>query len=173
MPAASGRARSPTALDRPKGLKEVVNPIPATGGANPETLAQARTNAPNTVKTFGRIVSLQDFEDVARASGEVAKARATWVWDGTARAIHLTVAGQQGGILSPDDLRALHSSLAARRDPNPVLLLPDSFVRVPIGLAGTIRVDPLEWPARSPTPFARRSSTGSGSRASASARRSI
>jgi predicted phage baseplate assembly protein len=141
----AGRVRAgaiATALDRPKGLRSVTNPVPATGGADPETLAQARTNAPNTVRTFGRIVSLRDFEDEARVSGEVAKARATVVSDGLGRAIHLTVAGQQGALLGADNLRALHASLGLRRDPNQTLLLPDGFVRVPIVIAGTVRIDP-------------------------------
>ena len=42
------------------------------------------------MRTFGRAVSLRDFEDLVTASGEVAKAQATWTWDGLGRAIHLT-----------------------------------------------------------------------------------
>src|SRR5207249_2885189 len=57
----AGALRNP--LDRPTGLKAVVNPLDAQGGADAETLDQARANAPNTVRTFGRIVSLRDFED--------------------------------------------------------------------------------------------------------------
>ena len=43
-----------------------INPTAANGGADPESRDQSRTNAPNTVRTFGRIVSLQDFADQAR-----------------------------------------------------------------------------------------------------------
>ena len=42
--------------------------------------------------------------------GQVAKAQATWVWDGFDRAVHLTVAGQGGGTFTDEDLR-----LARRR----------------------------------------------------------
>ena len=71
-----------TALDRPRGLRSVTNPLPATGGADPEVIADARENAPRTVRTFGRIVSRRDFTDQVRATGEVAKADARWIWDG-------------------------------------------------------------------------------------------
>jgi hypothetical protein len=59
------------------GLKSVTNPAGAAGGADPESLDQARTNAPNTVRTFGRIVSLRDFEDAAREFAGVAKAHSS------------------------------------------------------------------------------------------------
>src|SRR5581483_6069776 len=73
----AGRVRAGTLtspLDRPSGLKAVTNPLAARGGADPESLADARENAPSTVRTFGRAVSLPDFADLVRASGEVAKA---------------------------------------------------------------------------------------------------
>src|SRR5258708_14772335 len=67
-----------TLLDRPVGLKNVSNPAPAGGGAEPESLGQTRDNAPNTVRTFGRVVSLEDFEDAAREFAGGSKARASW-----------------------------------------------------------------------------------------------
>ncbi len=108
-----------TALDRPRGLRSVTNPVPATGGADPEAMADARENAPRTVRTFGRIVSLRDFTDQVRATGEVAKADARWVWDGLDRAIFLTVAAQGGALFGATDLRRVATSLAAVRDTEP------------------------------------------------------
>ena len=55
-----------TLLDRPVGLKSVRNPAAASAGARSRSLDQSRANAPNTVRTFGRIVSLEDFEYAAR-----------------------------------------------------------------------------------------------------------
>jgi hypothetical protein len=139
----AGRVRGGTltsALDRPPGLKEVTNPLAARGGANAEPLENARENAPQTVRTFGRAVSLRDFEDLARASGEVAKARATWVWDGLARAIHLTVAGQAGAIFAGADLARIASALHAARDPNHRLRLAN-HVALPIVLRASVEVD--------------------------------
>jgi hypothetical protein len=134
---APGALRTP--LDLPIGLKAVVNPIGATGGADPESIAQARENAPNTVRTFGRAVSLTDFEDLVRSTGEVAKALATWVWNGEARAVHLTIGAQGGQLLAPSDLARIHASLDARRDPNHALFV-DNYVPVPIVALATVRV---------------------------------
>jgi len=135
----AGALRSP--LDLPVGLRSVENPIAATGGADPETLDQARENAPTTVRTFGRAVSLRDFQDLVRSTGEVAKALATWVWNGEARAVHLTVAAQGGQLLTDADLRRIHASLDASRDPNHTLFLAN-FVPVPIAVTATLRVEP-------------------------------
>jgi hypothetical protein len=134
-------------LDRPKGLKAVTNPLAADGGADPETLAQARQNAPATVLTFGRAVSLRDFAALAMATGEVAKARATWVWRAGARVVHLTVAAQGGGRFSAAGLARIHGGLSARRDPNHLLQV-DNFVRVPIVIAATLHVHPDHVAAR-------------------------
>jgi hypothetical protein len=138
----AGRVRGDsltTLLDRPIGLRSVTNPRPADGGADPETLDEARENAPSTVRTFGRAVSLVDFEDLVTAPGEVAKAKATWVWTGETRAVHLTVAGQGAATFSPDALSRIHASLNAQRDPNHMLFI-DNFVRVPLMIAATLHV---------------------------------
>lgn len=126
-------------LQRPPGLKSVVNPAAAEGGADPETLDRARDVAPTTVKTFGRAVSLLDFESLALESGQVAKATATWVWVGLEKAVHLTVAGQEGGLFSPEALATLHSGLTRQRDPNHTLLLAN-VVRVPIVIEAKVVV---------------------------------
>ena len=85
-----------TALDRPLGLRDVFNPLPAAGGQDPETLATARENAPVTTLTLGRVVSLRNYEDFARGFAGITKARADTVWDGEARRIVVTVAGPGG-----------------------------------------------------------------------------
>jgi hypothetical protein len=130
-----------TLLDLPVGLKSVTNPSDATGGADPESIDQARENAPTTVRTFGRAVSLRDFEDLVRSSGEVAKALATWVWNREARAVHLTIAAQEGQLFTPSDLARIQASLNTQRDPNHALFL-DNYVQVPIVLTATVRVEP-------------------------------
>jgi uncharacterized phage protein gp47/JayE len=128
-----------TLLDSLQGLTGVTNPMAAEGGADPETLEAIRQNAPTTVRTFGRAVSLQDLVDLMMASGEVAKAEAIWVWDGLAPAVYLTVAGQAGGTFSePQDLVA---ALKNACDPNHRLLV-GNYQSVPILLSATVLVDP-------------------------------
>src|SRR5271157_2033982 len=128
-----------TLLDRLQGLTSVTNPLPAEGGADPETMGAIRSNAPRTVRTFDRAVSLLDFQDLITASGEVAKALATWIWDGYGPAVHLTVAGQNGGKFS--DLTSLGATLSNARDPNHRLLL-DNYSKVPILLAAKVWIQP-------------------------------
>ena len=52
---------------RPLGIRDVSNPLPASGSEAPQDLDKARANAPRTVLTFDRIVSLRDFEDFSRS----------------------------------------------------------------------------------------------------------
>ncbi len=103
-----------TLLTRPLGAKGVINPAAAAGGADPETLADARRNAPLTVLTLDRIVSLQDYEDFARAYAGVAKALATWTWSGERRGVFVTVAGP-GGAPIPAGGQTYDSLLSAMR----------------------------------------------------------
>jgi uncharacterized phage protein gp47/JayE len=127
-------------LDRPVGLKGVTS-LAATGGDDPEKIAQARHNVPNTVRTFDRAISLRDFEDLARGFAGVSKAFATWVWDGESQAVHLTVAGPKGASLGPADLKTLRDYLRGRRDPNRSLLI-DGYVPVALRLTARLQVDP-------------------------------
>lgn len=130
-----------TLLERPVGLRAVTNPLPADGGADPETLDDARELAPATVRTFGRVIALTDFEDVARMTGIVTRARATWAWIGLERAIHLTVVGPEGARLSADAMAILHGALAGARDPNHPLILGNLW-RVPLVVAARILRNP-------------------------------
>lgn len=115
-----------TALDRPLGLRDVFNPLPATGGQDPETLETARSNAPITTLTLGRVVSLRNYEDFARGFAGIAKARADVVWDGAARRIVVTVAGPGGEPVDPS-LSNVHGNLVhALRN------LGDPFVRISV-----------------------------------------
>ena len=139
----AGRVRAKTIttlLDRPTGVKGVVNLAAADGGADPETLDRARQAAPGTVRTFGRAVSLRDFEDTALMAGEVAKATAAWVWTGERRAIHLTIAAQGGATFSADGLKRIAGTLRAGRDPNHKLLI-DNFAPVAVLVDASERVD--------------------------------
>jgi hypothetical protein len=83
-------------MTRPLGVRGVVNPLPATGGAEPQTLDDARDAAPRTILTMDRVVSLRDYEDFARGFAGVVKAQAVWTWDGGRRGVLVTVAGPDG-----------------------------------------------------------------------------
>ncbi len=132
-----------TLLSRPLGAKAVVNPLAAAGAADPEKLADARDNAPLTVLTLDRVVSLRDHEDYARAFAGIGKARADALWDGERQLVHLTVAAADGGPVDPasatfKDLRA--SLDAARHASRPLFLSPHTQLR--FGLSARVATDP-------------------------------
>lgn len=132
-----------TLLTRPLGAKAVTNSLPAAGAADPEQLADARDNAPLTVLTLDRVVSLRDHEDFARAFAGVGKARADVVWDGERLLVHLTVAAADGSALDPsgDTYQNLHAALdAARHASRPVVLAPHVPLR--FGLSARVATDP-------------------------------
>jgi predicted phage baseplate assembly protein len=104
-------------MSRPLGLKEAVNPLPSADGKDPEVLEDARQNAPLTVLTLDRVVSLQDYEDFARAFAAIYKAQATWTWFHHTRGVFLTVAGFQGGEVSLAGRQKLREALAQWGDP--------------------------------------------------------
>jgi len=148
---AAGAVR--TLLDRPVGLRAAHNTAPTGIGVDREPPELTRANIPNTVRTFGRIVSLRDFEDAAREAAAVAKARATWEWDGEVQAAHLTVAGEGGAAIVGEALEGLVADLDARRDPNRRLVV-RPHVPVPVEVEAVVRVHP-DYLARDVVPAAR------------------
>jgi hypothetical protein len=104
---------------RPLGVRSVTNPLPAGGAADPENRDQARTNAPITVLTLDRIVSLRDFEDFARAFAGIGKTQAVALWNGEFNVVHLSAATASGDPLdsNPILLANLVSAINAARDP--------------------------------------------------------
>lgn len=128
---------------RPLGIREVTNPLPASGAEDAEALEGARENAPRTVLTLDRIVSLRDYEDFAASFAGVGKAQAVAIPMGEHALVHLTVADVYGEEVPPgaplrETLRAAVESL---RDPGPPFVL-ESFERLFFNVAATLRVDP-------------------------------
>ncbi|MEE4279080.1 MAG: hypothetical protein V2I82_11490 [Halieaceae bacterium] len=113
------------AMDQPLGLKSVINPLPATGAQDPEQTEDARQNAPLTVLTLDRVVSIRDFEDFARAFAGIAKAQATAVWSGERQLVHITAVGVDGAVLAADDTTLINLRAAidgARHSERPVIV---------------------------------------------------
>jgi hypothetical protein len=125
---------------RPPGIRSVDNPFAASGAEDPEDLDGARDNAPLTVRTLDRIVSLQDYEDFARSFAGIGKAKVASIWDGESEIIHLTVADADGDeVVSPlyDNLLA---AIEAARDPyQPVLL--ETFESLRFFVSAKILID--------------------------------
>jgi hypothetical protein len=82
---------------RAPGIQKVTNPIPASGGADAESLTMARVNAPLHVQqTMPRIVSFNDFTHFVQSSAGIGKVLAQSFWSGRQRRVLLTIASEDG-----------------------------------------------------------------------------
>jgi hypothetical protein len=133
-------------LDRPQGLKSSFNPDPASGGADSDTAADARMSAPLHVLTLDRVVSLEDYQNFARAFSGIAKALATWTWFGQTRGVFLTVAGTNGSTFQPGDPTLVNLAKALAGAGNPfVPLMVVSYVPVLFEISANVRVDSANY----------------------------
>jgi predicted phage baseplate assembly protein len=139
-----GAGRLSTLLSQPLGLEGALNPLPASGGGDPETLADGRRNAPFAVRALERIVSLDDFGDFARAGAAVAKAEAVWAWDGRHRVVSLSIAGPGGAQIDAGaaQFANLKSAIAAAGDGTARVAI-CSYVPRTFTVAATLFTDPL------------------------------
>lgn len=78
---------------KPLGVKEVINPLRASGGADKDSRDQIRTNAPLSVTALDRLVSVDDYAHFARTFAGIGKAKSTALTDGHRQLVHITVAG--------------------------------------------------------------------------------
>jgi hypothetical protein len=103
---------------RPLGVRAVVNPSAASGSAEPETIDEARTRAPQSVRTLGRIVSVTDYQDFALAFAGIGKARADTLWSGEQQLVHLTVAPATDSLMDEEAtvLASLREAIDLVRD---------------------------------------------------------
>jgi hypothetical protein len=130
-------------MSRPLGLHGVTNPLSASGGEDPETVAQSRQNAPFTVRTLDRIVSLADYADFARASAGIAKANVSWEWHGDRRIVFLTISGPDGATIPSDSMlySALLGAIQKAGDPAIPLLIA-TYRPLSFQLSATVITDP-------------------------------
>jgi hypothetical protein len=142
-PGSVGEDRIALLATRPLGVKGVTNPVAATGAADPEVRDDARRNAPRTVLTLDRVVSLRDFEDYARGFAGIGKAQARMLWKSGLRSVHLTVAAADGKTVAPSSelFRNLVASLEGARDPHQALEV-GSFEPVLFRVKARVGVDP-------------------------------
>jgi len=110
---------------RPLGVKGVLNPQAASGGADPENRDDARLNATLHLKALDRAVTVPDYADFARAFTGIGKARAIRISDGNRELVHLTIAGADDILIEPnsDLYRNLRQALFDFGDPHQPLEL--------------------------------------------------
>lgn len=78
---------------RPLGVKDVVNPKAASGGADSESRDELRRNVPTALLALDRLVSLDDYEHFARTFAGIAKATVTRLGTGGSSTVVITLAG--------------------------------------------------------------------------------
>ena len=101
---------------KPLGVKAVINPLRASGGADAETRDQARRNVPLAVLALDRLVSVPDYADFARTFGGVGKAAAIKLGD----LVQVTIAGADDAPIdvTSDLYRNLLQALQLYGDPS-------------------------------------------------------
>jgi hypothetical protein len=132
-----------TLVDRPLGVNGVNNPMPATGGQDAQSIDDIRANAPQTVLTLGRAVSITDYQNFAATFAGIAKAYAIWIPNGVNRGVFVTVAAANGVALQPPNitLQNLTSALISYGVPN-IEVRVQSFYETLFGLNAQILYDP-------------------------------
>jgi predicted phage baseplate assembly protein len=125
-------------VTRPLGVREVVNPLRASGGADAETRDQARENVPLAVTALDRLVSVRDYADFARMFAGIGKAAARRA----GRAVEVTIAGADDIPIDPasDLFLNLQGAFRDLGDPDvPVRLRTRTLVAA--ALSATIAID--------------------------------
>ena len=96
-------------------IDEVINPMPARGGTDPETAAQIRRAAPEAFRTQQRAVTPADYAEVTERHDGVQRAAARLRWTGSWHSVFITVdrdGGRAAGL-------GVHGHAHAPRGPIP------------------------------------------------------
>lgn len=106
-------------ITRPLWVSAVNNPLPATGGADPDDASQMRRAIPLSVTALDRLVSVPDYAEFAVSRAGIGRAAARRLSDGARQVVHVTVTGVDDVPLSPtsDVVRTLQTSLMEFGDP--------------------------------------------------------
>ena len=128
---------------RPLGVKAVLNPIEASGGADRETRDQARRNTPVALVALDRLVSVSDYADFARTYAGIAKATAEPPSGGRRQMITVTVAATNDNPIdeSSELLRNLREAFQQLGDPRlPILIAPRE--RLALVVSAKVKIEP-------------------------------
>ena len=137
---------------RPQGVRGVTNPLPATGGADPDTNAVARTNTPLRSYALDRLVSVRDYADFSAARAGIGRASAQRLTDGRRDVIHLTITGVDDAPVDTSDelVRDLRASLADFGDAHLPIVVAVRDLKLLV-ISANIKVLPdYSWPLIEP-----------------------
>jgi hypothetical protein len=132
-----------TLMDRPLGVSGVNNPQAASGGQDAQSVDDIRINAPLSVLTLGRAVSITDYENCARSFAGIGKAYAIWIPSGPGRGVFITVAAAGGSALPPANPMLDNLVTALHNYGNPLIAIHvQSFLETLFSFNADIKYDP-------------------------------
>jgi hypothetical protein len=132
-----------TLMDRPLGVSGVNNPQAATGGQDAQSVDDIRSNAPLSVLTLGRAVSITDYQNFARTFAGIAKAHALWIPSGPGRGVFVTVAAAGGSALPAGNPTLDNLVTALQNYGNPLIPIHvQSFLETLFTVSADIKYDP-------------------------------
>lgn len=133
-----------TLQTKPLGVKAVINPLRASGGADREGRDQARSSVPLAVMALDRLVSVRDYQDFARNFAGIGKAQALALSDGRRQLVLVTIAGADDIPIdeTSDLFQNLSSALLINGAPGlPVRLAVRELLLLVISARVRLRVD--------------------------------
>jgi predicted phage baseplate assembly protein len=122
-------------------IQSCTNPLPASGGADPETSDQIRRRAPQAFLTQERAVTMADYDAMTELNPQVDRAAASLRWTGSWYTVFVAVEPNGGGNLTPTLGKTLKQNLERYRLAGQDLAL-DSPQYVSLEIALTVCVDP-------------------------------
>jgi hypothetical protein len=137
---------------QPLGVKSVINPLRASGGADHDTRDQARSNAPLAVMALDRLVSVRDYADFARTFAGIGKAAAARLSDGHTLLVHVTIAGKDDVPIdqNSDLYRNLFQALEQYGDPYQPLRVSVRRLKLLVIHAGVKVLPDYQWESVGP-----------------------
>ncbi|HTJ46391.1 MAG TPA: hypothetical protein VL463_30005 [Kofleriaceae bacterium] len=128
------------------GLKSVVGPLAALGGADAEPASSLATLAPRSALLLGAAISIDDMEVAALGVAGVTTARADWAWDGVYQrpVVKVWVIGGDG--VAQSFLDTITARLRALSEPNTPIRVAYA-TEVAATLAIDLELDPRRVPS--------------------------
>lgn len=128
---------------KPLGVRDVINPLAATGGADRDDRDQAKAGISMARLSMGRLVSVKDYEAFSATFAGIEKATAQRLPVGRRFVVHVTIAGADDIPIDPmsDVYANLVSALRAWGDPYQSVQVSVRELMLPV-ISARIRIDP-------------------------------
>jgi predicted phage baseplate assembly protein len=127
-------------------IRSCTNPLPASGGVDPETTDQIRRRAPQAFMTQERAITMPDYVAIAERNTQIDQAIATLRWTGSWYTVFIASEPKGGGKLTPALRKTLIRSINRFRLAGQDIEL-QSPQYLPLKIELTVCVDPSYFQA--------------------------